>query len=68
MRVCLNNNINTAVMNRQLSFQEHRDAFAARHGRFVDMHEDDNSSSLRTPVASVTASFDTLDERNPTAK
>ncbi len=47
-------------MNRQLSFQERREAFAARRGRFVDMHEDDDSSSLRSPVASVTASFDTL--------
>ncbi len=55
-------------MNRQLSFQERRDAFAARHGRFVNMHEDDDSSSLCTPVASVAASFDTLDEQNPTAK
>jgi hypothetical protein len=49
-------------MNRQLSFQEHRDAFTARRGRFVNMHKDDDSSSLRTPVASVVASFDTLDD------
>jgi hypothetical protein len=26
------------------------------------MHEDDDSSSLRSPVASVAASFDTLDD------
>jgi hypothetical protein len=51
-----------AVMNRQLSFQERREAFAARRGRFVVMHKDnDSSSSLCTPVASVAASFDTLD-------
>ena len=49
-------------MNRQLSFQERREAFTARRGRFVDMHEDGDSSSLRSPVASVTASFDTLDD------
>jgi hypothetical protein len=49
-------------MDRQLSFQERREAFAARRGRFVDMHEDDDSSSLRSPVASVTASFDTFDD------
>jgi hypothetical protein len=50
-------------MNRQLSFQERRKAFAVHHGRFVDMHEDDDSSSsLCTPVASVAASFDTLDD------
>ncbi len=49
-------------MNRQLSFQERREAFAARRSRFMDMHEDHySSSSLRTPVASVAASFDTLD-------
>jgi hypothetical protein len=47
-----------AVMNRKLSFQEHCEAFAARRGRFVDMHKYDNSSSLRPPVASVTVSFD----------
>jgi hypothetical protein len=28
-------------MNRQLTFQERREAFAARRGRLVDMHEDD---------------------------
>jgi hypothetical protein len=49
-------------MNRQLSFQEHRKAFAARRGRFVNMHEDDDSSTLRSPVASVAVSFDTLDD------
>jgi hypothetical protein len=48
-------------MNRQLSFQERREAFTARRGRFVNMHEDNNFSSLHTPVASVAASFDTLD-------
>jgi hypothetical protein len=51
-----------AVMNRQLPFQEHCKAFAARRGRFVVMHkDDDSSSSLRTPVASVAALFDILD-------
>jgi hypothetical protein len=49
-------------MNRQLTFQERCKAFAARRGRFVDMLEDDDSSSLRSPVASVAASFDTLDD------
>ena len=49
-------------MNRKLSFQEHCEAFAARRGRFVDVHKYDNSSSLRPPVASVTVSFDTLDD------
>jgi hypothetical protein len=54
-----------AVMNRQLSFQERCEAFAARRGRFVVMHkENDSSSSLRTPVASAAASFDTLDVAN----
>jgi hypothetical protein len=49
-------------MNRQLSFQECREAFAARRGRFVVMHKtNDSSSSLHTPIASVAASFDTLD-------
>jgi hypothetical protein len=48
-------------MNRQLSFQERCEAFAAQRDRFVGMHEDNDSSSLRTPVASVTVSFDTLD-------
>ncbi len=52
-------------MNRQLSFQERREAFAARRGRFVDMHEDDNFSPLHTPVASVAASFDNLDDMTP---
>ena len=47
---------------RQLTFQERREAFAARRGRFVDIHEDDDSSSLCSPVASVNASFDTLDD------
>ena len=28
-------------MNRQLTFQERREAFTARRGRLVDMHEDD---------------------------
>ena len=51
-----------AVMNRQLSIQEHCEAFAARRGRFVDMHKYDNSSSLLPPVASVTVSFETLDD------
>jgi hypothetical protein len=52
-------------MNRQLSFQERHKAFTAWRGRFVVMHEDDDSSSsLRTPVASVAASFDTLDVAN----
>ena len=49
-------------MDSHLTFQERCEAFAARRGRFVDMHEDDDSSSLRSPVASVAASFDTLDE------
>ncbi len=31
-------------MNRQLSFQERRKAFAARRGRFVVMHKGDDSS------------------------
>ena len=50
-------------MNRHLTFQERREAFTARRGRFVDMHEDSSSScSLRSPVASIAASFDTLDD------
>jgi hypothetical protein len=32
-------------MNTQLSFQERCEAFAAWHGRFVDMHKNDNSST-----------------------
>ena len=51
-----------AVMNRQLSFQEHHEAFTAQRGRFVDMHKDDDSSSLHSPVAFIAASFDTLDD------
>ncbi len=52
-------------MNRQLSFQERRKAFAARCGRIINMHKDnDSSSSLRTPVASIAASCDTLDIAN----
>jgi hypothetical protein len=44
------------------TFLEHCKAFADRRGRFVDMHEDDNSSSsLHTSVASRIPSFDTLD-------
>ena len=49
-------------MESHLTYQERCEAFAARRGRFVDMHEDDNSSSLRSPVASVAYSFDTLDD------
>jgi len=49
-------------MNRQLFFQERREAFTARRGRFVDMHKDDDSSSLCSPVAFVTASHETLDD------
>ena len=49
-------------MDSHLTYQERCEAFAARRGRFVDMHEDDNSSSLRSPVASVAYSFDTLDD------
>jgi hypothetical protein len=52
-----------AVINRQFTFQERCKAFAARHGRLVDMRKDDSSSSsLCTPVASVAASFDTRDD------
>jgi len=51
-----------AVMDSHLTFQERCEAFAARRGRFVDMLEDDDSSSLRSPVASVAYSFDTLDD------
>ena len=47
-------------MDRQLSFQERREALAARRGRFVDMHEDDDttaaglvSSSSTNPTAAV---------------
>ncbi len=32
-------------MDRQLSFQERREALAARRGRFVYMHEDDNTTA-----------------------
>ena len=32
-------------MDRQLSFQERREALAARRGRFVDMHEDDDTTA-----------------------
>ena len=49
-------------MDSHLTFQERCEAFAARRGRFVDMHEDDDASSLRSPVASVAATFDTLDD------
>ncbi len=49
-------------MDSHLTFQERCEAFAARRGRFVDMLEDDDSSSLRSPVASVAYSFDTLDD------
>ena len=49
-------------MDSHLTYQERCEAFAARRGRFVDMHEDDDSSSLRSPVASVAYSFDTLDD------
>ena len=50
-------------MNRHLTFQVRCEAFAARRRRFVDMHEDfSSSSSLRSPVASRGASFDTLDD------
>ena len=60
--MCLNNNIKHGRRNRQLSFQERHEAFTTLCGRFVNMHEDDDSSSLRSPVASVAASFDTLDD------
>ena len=49
-------------MDSHLTFQERCEAFTAQRGRFVDMHEDDDSSSLRSPVASIAASFDTLDD------
>ena len=54
---------NTAVMKGQPTFQERREAFAARCGRLVDMREDDSPpSSLCSPVASAAASFDSLDD------
>ena len=54
---------NTAVMKGQPTFQERREAFAARRGRLVDMREDDSPpSSLCSPVASAAASFDSLDD------
>ena len=49
-------------MNRQLFFEQCREAFTARRGRFVNMHKDDDSSSLCSSGASVTASLDTLDD------
>ena len=54
---------NTAVMKGQPTFQERREAFAARRSRLVDTREDDSPpSSLCSPVASAAASFDSLDD------
>ena len=56
-------NIKHTVMNRQPTFQERCEAFAACHGRLVDMREDDSPpSSLCSPVASAAVSFDALDD------
>jgi hypothetical protein len=50
-------------MKGQPTFQERREAFAARRGRLVDIREDDSPpSSLCFPVASAAASFDSLDD------
>jgi hypothetical protein len=53
MRVCLEllTTFNTAVMNRQLTFQERRQAFAAWRSRLVDMHEDDSASAVVAATA-----------------
>ena len=41
-------------MDWQLSFQERREAFAARRGRFVDMREDKDTTAAGSVLSSST--------------